>query len=212
MTNIQPHHLPLDDLAIQINAEHSRALATAEALSGHVMRIGRLLAKAKAAIPHGGWLSWIESNLTISPRQVSKYLRIYAGREVIEANTNRNCGSDLTIAGALSLLTPPEKKAPRVRLAGAIEEAARHPLFSWVRLDESVMEMIRSEIDDPLAEQQRALEYRPMSEPEWAVALVRCNEWAKANGRPMQTLEELAAEYELPLAMVLEAAGKVATV
>lgn len=52
-------------------------------------------------------------------------------------------------------------------------------------------------------DRQRDLEYPPMSEEQWCAAAVSCNEWARKNGRPFSTDEELAAEHGLSLEMVL---------
>ena len=52
----------LDDLAKRINEEHGKAEATFKTALAHAMKAGELLAEAKAAVPHGEWLPWIEAN------------------------------------------------------------------------------------------------------------------------------------------------------
>jgi hypothetical protein len=60
---------------------------------------------------------------------------------------------------------------------------------------------------DTSADRQRALEYLPMSEEQWCAAIVACNEWAKRNGRPFITDEDLAEAHELPIEMILAESG-----
>ncbi len=49
----------IDELAVEVRAEHARALASASAVVVHAIRCGELLLKAKARIPHGHWRRWV---------------------------------------------------------------------------------------------------------------------------------------------------------
>ena len=52
-------------LVEQIEREHDAALGAARASLKHAAACGRLLLEAKASVPHGQWLPWIEANLSI---------------------------------------------------------------------------------------------------------------------------------------------------
>ena len=92
----------LPDLAERINALHGQALAAAHTSIERAIECGRLLLQAKASIGHGGWLDWVEANLSFGDRQARKYMRVAAnGEEIVK----RNCGSDLGINEALKLLS-----------------------------------------------------------------------------------------------------------
>jgi len=52
------------DLAGKIEAEHQAAIGAARSAMEHAIRCGQLLLEAKASIGHGGWLPWVEANLS----------------------------------------------------------------------------------------------------------------------------------------------------
>jgi Protein of unknown function (DUF3102) len=72
----KPKPIPIAPLAAQIEAEHAAALGAARSAIKHAIRCGELLTRAKAEAGHGGWLAWVEANLTISARQCQKYMRL----------------------------------------------------------------------------------------------------------------------------------------
>src|SRR6266536_3535382 len=51
----------------------------------HRMSAGDLLIEAKAQVPHGEWLPWLESNLAMSDRSARVWMQLAKGREKIEA-------------------------------------------------------------------------------------------------------------------------------
>ena len=67
----------------------------------HAIECGRLLIEAKAALPHGAWLPWVEANLSFGARQCQKYMRL---AEHAEALPNTSPGSYLSINDALEVL------------------------------------------------------------------------------------------------------------
>ena len=42
----------------------------------HAIECGRLLIEAKATLPHGAWLPWLEANVSFGARQAQKYMRL----------------------------------------------------------------------------------------------------------------------------------------
>jgi hypothetical protein len=62
----------LPSLAAQINATHDKAHAAVRSALEHAAECGRLLLEAKASVSHGGWLPWIEANLSFGPRQAQR--------------------------------------------------------------------------------------------------------------------------------------------
>lgn len=101
-------------LAAKINTEHGKALDAAKTAISHAVNIGAMLTDAKSHIDHGGWLAWVEKNLSFGDRQASKYMRLAKDKDAIEAN--RNSDSDLSIDDALKLLAPRPSKREREQL------------------------------------------------------------------------------------------------
>ena len=69
-------------LAAEINAEYRAAHGAAEKALHHAAECGRRLIEAKALVPHGEWLAWLEANTEVVPRQSQKYMRLAEGWEV----------------------------------------------------------------------------------------------------------------------------------
>ena len=46
-----------------------------QATMGHAIKAGKLLLQAKAQLPHGQFLPWLESNCWGSARQAQRYMR-----------------------------------------------------------------------------------------------------------------------------------------
>lgn len=98
--------LALPDLAQAIEREHQAAHQAARSALEHALECGRLLIQAKAALPHGQWLPWLEANTTISARQSQNYMRLHRHRDELEA-ANAQRDSHLPIRDALALLAGP---------------------------------------------------------------------------------------------------------
>jgi hypothetical protein len=88
---------PAASLIPRIEAAH---LATRDAVLNAVARAvecGHLLLEAKAKVGHGNWIPWIEKNLSLSVRQVQKYMRLAE-----HLDPNAPWGTHLTINEALA--------------------------------------------------------------------------------------------------------------
>jgi len=66
----------LPDLAQAIDREHQAAHQAARTALEHAFECGRLLLEAKAAVPHGEWLPWLEANCTVKRRTAQLYMRL----------------------------------------------------------------------------------------------------------------------------------------
>jgi phage N-6-adenine-methyltransferase len=71
--------------------------------------------RAKASVGRGGWLPWVEANLSFGERQAQKYMRLAEHADQIRTES-----SDLTINQALALLSP-AKDLRRGHLTGQVE-------------------------------------------------------------------------------------------
>jgi len=65
-----------------IKHHHREAMGHATQAIDHAKQAGELLLKAKATIPHGGWLSWLSENCAVSPRQAQRYIEAAQGKKV----------------------------------------------------------------------------------------------------------------------------------
>jgi Protein of unknown function (DUF3102) len=106
VTKLQLRATALLDLAQAIEREHQAAYSAARTALEHARRCGELLIQAKAAVPHGAWLPWLQENTTVGARQCQKYMRLARGWPEIEAKSDP--GSHLTLTGALTALASPE--------------------------------------------------------------------------------------------------------
>ena len=89
----------LPDLAQAIEAEHLAATRDAIAALEHAIACGNLLLEAKAQVGHGGWIPWVEANLTFGDRQARKYMRA-----ANHASAIRNSNADFTLDNAMAML------------------------------------------------------------------------------------------------------------
>lgn len=79
--------------AAEINRHHAAAALNAATAVSHAVEAGQLMLKAKAAIPHGEWLSWLTSYVTVTPRQAQRYIALARGKQqriraLADANKN----------------------------------------------------------------------------------------------------------------------------
>lgn len=96
--------IELPTLAQQINAAHARCEATAQTALQHALEAGRLLAQAKAAVDHGQWLPWLQSNCTVSIRAAQTYLRLHEHRDRL---SNAQRVAHLPVRDALRMIAAP---------------------------------------------------------------------------------------------------------
>jgi hypothetical protein len=97
----------LADLAARIRGYHDKSVAALRSSVGFAMDAGDLLIEAKAQLKHGQWLAWLAGQCTLSERMAQRYIRLARNRAFIETKSDKL--SDLTVNGALALLTVPRE-------------------------------------------------------------------------------------------------------
>lgn len=95
-------------LAADVRREHAAAEQAFASAVEHAICCGALLAEAKAQLPHGSWLPWLEANFPASVRTAQGYMRLAERAEDAQALAH------LGVAGALrELAAPPStREAP----------------------------------------------------------------------------------------------------
>jgi hypothetical protein len=115
-------HNSLPDLAARINEQHAGVLGSLQTALSHAMDAGDLLLEAKDKAGHGNWLPWLKANAPLlSERTARHYMRLARGREELAKSANV---ADLTVSGALDLLTAPAPTPIEVRLRNFLLELA----------------------------------------------------------------------------------------
>ena len=110
MTCMRGRSKQLRELAAKIDAEHSAAHGHARQALERAAECGRRLVEAKALVPHGQWLPWLEANTSVGARQSQKYMRLAEGWAEIEAKCE--LGSHLSFSRALELIAAPQETEP----------------------------------------------------------------------------------------------------
>jgi hypothetical protein len=96
-------------LVSQINREHEMVETYKHNTIQHAIKCGELLEEAKAKVPHGEWLPWLEKNFDASEWTAQAYMRL---ARAADPNTRRV--TDLedaeSLRSALRVLSSPEPK------------------------------------------------------------------------------------------------------
>jgi phage N-6-adenine-methyltransferase len=74
--------------AAEINRLHDLLNAQARTTIETAIKIGSLLEKQKAELPHCQWIPWCKANLAFGHSSVTKYLRIFRNRDKLPAAGN----------------------------------------------------------------------------------------------------------------------------
>jgi hypothetical protein len=69
------------------------------------VKLGELLLDAKAEVPHGQWIGWLEANTPVSPRRSQALMRLAKNADQLRANTS--APSLLTVEAGLAELAEP---------------------------------------------------------------------------------------------------------
>lgn len=144
----------LDDLAREISQEVQACEASLTQGVAHALKAGTLLLEAKALIPHGAWIPFVE-RVGLTPRNAQRYMRVASRWSELEAKSDTV--SHLSLHKALDLLTVAgDDEAgikPRLR-ALSMPAAAEEPEVDNDHLPEHVKEGVYSR-----AAQSQALTY-----------------------------------------------------
>jgi hypothetical protein len=100
-----------ETLTAAIKHEHAAASRAAQSALQHALEAGRLLAEAKATIPHGSWESYVKDSCGIAPRTASLYQRLHRHRDRLP---NRQHAAELSLRQAARLLEQPKATAETV--------------------------------------------------------------------------------------------------
>jgi len=100
-----------DKLVVAIRREHEAASAAARSALEHALECGRLLAQARADIPHGGWENYLRDVCGIAPRTGRLYLRLHEHRGRLE---DRQRVAGLTVREAARLVAEPRPEEAKV--------------------------------------------------------------------------------------------------
>ena len=109
-------------LAAEICKAHAEVQAAGKTAIERAIQAGHALIEAKGLLKHGEWLPWLRAHCNISERMAQRYVRLARNRATIE--TKSDTKSDLSISGALALLTLPRDSAdPSDRVTAAAVES-----------------------------------------------------------------------------------------
>jgi hypothetical protein len=107
----EPGHNRLAILAAEIRAEHEAAAAALKASLQHGLAAGRALIEAKGLLKHGQWLPWLREHCSVSERSAQDFMRLARHAPELEAKSAAGA-ADLSVRGALELLSPPPPDKP----------------------------------------------------------------------------------------------------
>jgi hypothetical protein len=94
-------------LAASINDHLAAAEAATRRGLEHAIAAGALLLEAKALVPHGEWLAWLEVNCHVGMRQAQTFMRLARHRDRLDA-VKCESAAHLTIAAAEALVGRPK--------------------------------------------------------------------------------------------------------
>jgi hypothetical protein len=97
-----------ETLTAAIKQEHAAVSRAAQSALQHALAAGRLLAEAKATIPHGSWEAYVKDSCGIAPRTASLYQHLHRHRDRLP---NRQHVAELSVRQAARLLEQPKAKA-----------------------------------------------------------------------------------------------------
>lgn len=149
-----------------------------------ILTIGRGLMEAKALLPHGEWLPWLEERVEFSEKAAQNFMRIarnYANPQAL---------ADLGATKALMLL--------------AVPDDARDEFISTPHLvdgeEKTVIDMTSRELDRAIKERDEALKAAAQAQAEQAAAeqarKKMAEDMALANGHMEGLRDEAAAQAE----------------
>lgn len=117
----------LIDLATKINQAHEQCEQAFRASLLAAKTAGEYLIQAKAQVPHGGWLDWVNENCRFKRTQANSYMRIAARWEELSADPNYQATGNLSIQDALTLLSRSTDEDQAVSAQLTIESAIEIP-------------------------------------------------------------------------------------
>lgn len=131
----------LAQLAQEINGHHQQCEQALQTGLQHARQAGLLLVQAKAQIPHGGWLPWVQANCDMTERSAQRYMMIANRWDELTAKTTRV--SHLTYREGLRLLAEPagEPEAKPVLPLPPLRAGERYVLCGELEGSEAFVEV-----------------------------------------------------------------------
>lgn len=123
ITTSTPHAMSPEALTVAIRHEHEAVSTAARSALEHALEAGRLLAEAKATIPHGSWEAYVKDVCGIAPRTARLYQRLHRHRDRIP---NRQHVADLSVRQAARLLETPKAKSETVAAGDRWDYLGQH--------------------------------------------------------------------------------------
>ena len=149
MHEMQIHRTP-ELIAGEINVIKAQAR---EIYCRSAIEIGRRLTEAKAMLPHGRWLEWLEVNVEYSERTAQELMRMY---EEYGRNTNPQAIADLSYTQAVILLGLDRETRTELLESGDVAEKSTRELREEVRRLNEEIEKRQVTIDQLLGDQESA--------------------------------------------------------
>jgi Protein of unknown function (DUF3102) len=131
----------LPALADEIRREHENVVASARTTVEAAIRCGWLLHEAKAQVPHGAWLDWLDTNFPASKRTAQVYMRVATQHRLLD-RANPQLPAPLTLEEAVKQLATPregkreEASSNRTPTAEKVREAAQEVVEPAAGADE----------------------------------------------------------------------------
>lgn len=117
------------------------------------IEIGRRLTEAKAMVPHGSWLEWLEVNVEYSERTAQELMRMY---EEYGKNTNPQAIADLSYTQAVILLGLDRETRTELLESGNVADMSTRDLREEVKRLNEEIEKRQVTIDQLLGDQGEA--------------------------------------------------------
>ena len=74
----------------EINHLHGEIFGAVRMTLDKAIRIGELLVKCKADIPHGEWMQWMKDNLEFSRFSAERYMKVYEHKAEVKMSSLLN--------------------------------------------------------------------------------------------------------------------------
>ena len=132
-------------LAADIRAEHVAIETHAGHMATKAVAAGRMLIEAKAAIPHGQWTAWLQTETGLGGRTARRYMQI--AQSGLETATVANLG----IRGAVEAIAKTGNKAAQIDANPAYQEWLTELRAAYADVPTEAREAILQELREDVA-------------------------------------------------------------
>ena len=111
---------PSETIEEEINRLHQANCEVAQQVIQRAIRVGELLVKKKASLPHGEWLPWFTKNIKFSTQTADNYRKVYTRQAELKFLTIRNLNDAYQLMrNADKLLKDKVQRTPKVQVNAA---------------------------------------------------------------------------------------------